>query len=398
MVLGIHLTGTWRKAFIAQSTDMIVLWDDTVFERLWCNYELAVHAKTSASSCAFKLVPIWEPAWNLAWLASWFAFGCSIDPSQRQLLAWDPSSEWSLFGSFWKTYYVSPVPFLVASVPCTWLCLQRFKHHKLMLDQMSHFELRDAKCTLETDRILIMEQILGLFDEALEPPVSVSFETTDSAGTTEQHSAQTEEDHPLISPSDIEEIRGITSYPTKEEIMDLFNAYVRGPLRDTVVRSTGRGDHVPFTLCIGACLPVFFTALATVFDCDGLGDCHRAAAHCGYPSVSRYMLGNVVIDLFLQQLFWGICCPLVVRTNGLATRVVSGHWSQMLLGSLLCAGLLYLTCCLSLVECGMVVVLFAKNSLLCLFGSTVGLMLLLVVYWRLFPCPEIWRSVIRQMR
>ena len=297
---------------------MIVLWDDTVFERLWCNYEVAVHAKTSAS-CAFTLVPVWEPAWNVAWLASWFAFGCSIDPSQRQLSAWDPSSEWSLFVSFWETYYVSPIVFLVASIPCTWLCLQRFKHHKLMLDQMSSFELRDAKCTLETDRILIMEQILGLF----EPALSVSFETKDSTGRAEQQSTQTREDHALISPRDIEEIQG-TSYPTKEEIMDLFNAYVRGPLRETAMRSTGRGDHVPFTLCIGACLPVFFTAVATVLDCDGLGDCHRAAAHCGYPSVSRYILGNVVMDLFLQQLFWGICCPLVVRTNGLAARLVSG--------------------------------------------------------------------------
>ena len=253
-----------------------------------------------------------------------------------------------------------------------------------MLDQMSSFELRDAKCTLETDRILIMEQILGLF----EPAVSVSFETKDSTGSAEQQSTQTREDHALISPRDIEEIQG-TSYPTKEEIMDLFNAYVRGPLRETAMRSTGRGDHVPFTLCIGACLPVFFTALATVLDCDGLGDCHRAAAHCGYPSVSRYILGNVVMDLFLQQLFWGICCPLVVRTNGLAARLVSGHWSQLLFGSRLCAGLLYLTYCLSLVELGMVVVLFAKDSLLCLFGSTLGLVLLLTVFWWLFPSPGI---------
>ena len=35
---------------------------------------------------------------------------------------------------------------------------------------MAEFQLGNAKCTLETDRRVIEEQVLSLFDEALEPP------------------------------------------------------------------------------------------------------------------------------------------------------------------------------------------------------------------------------------
>lgn len=41
---------------------------------------------------------------------------------------------------------------------------------------MSEFDFRNAKCTLETDRLAIEEQVLSLFDEALEPAISVAFD------------------------------------------------------------------------------------------------------------------------------------------------------------------------------------------------------------------------------
>ena len=43
-----------------------------------------------------------------------------------------------------------------------------------MLEQMECFDWRDATCTLETDRIVIKKHIFTLFDEALEPPLSVT--------------------------------------------------------------------------------------------------------------------------------------------------------------------------------------------------------------------------------
>lgn len=79
--------------FVAQSTQVLVLWDATYFERLWCNYELAVHAKTCISTDSTQLVPLWMPLWTLAWLLGCYWVGsptpllleetCVFPPSKR---------------------------------------------------------------------------------------------------------------------------------------------------------------------------------------------------------------------------------------------------------------------------------------------------------------------------
>jgi hypothetical protein len=70
--------------------------------------------------------------------------------------------------------------YLLYAVIASWFCFQKIKRHKRMLDQMAGFQLGNAKCTLETDRRVIEEQVLSLFDEALEPPVSIAFGTEEA--------------------------------------------------------------------------------------------------------------------------------------------------------------------------------------------------------------------------
>eukprot|EP00438_Fugacium_kawagutii_P010123 Skav203362 [mRNA] locus=scaffold18:109468:115283:- [translate_table: standard] len=190
-----------------------------------------------------------------------------------------------------------------------------------------------------------------------------------------------------VSPADIQEIRHMTSYPTKDEIMDAFNAYVRGPLRDTVLKSAGKEEYVSFTLCCIASLPFFLTGLALTFLCDGQRDCQKSASLWGYPSLVSYMLGNSVSNLLVVPLFNAAICPLMLRATCLINRAVPDEEStflRMLWGSLLCAGLLFLWESLLAVECGLVVVALAKSSWLCFAGSTAGLLLLLWVHWILF--------------
>ena len=139
----------------------------------------------------------------------------------------DTDSGLSLFSSLWNAYILPYVlELFAASIPLTCCCLHKLKRHKLMLDQMMHFDLKSAKCTLETDRIVLQQQVLNLFDEALQPPLSVEFsrESTPILSTDD-----TEE--PLISPEDIRSIRPITSYPSKDEVIGEFNEYVRRTLR-----------------------------------------------------------------------------------------------------------------------------------------------------------------------
>eukprot|EP00438_Fugacium_kawagutii_P004317 Skav229425 [mRNA] locus=scaffold2297:257456:259066:+ [translate_table: standard] len=364
-------------AFIAQSTQMLVLWDDSIFERLWCNYELAVHIKTSGFD-ALKLVPIWEPVGTLIWLGIWTTtvFGISSWPGLPDM---DQDSEMSMLASYWNAYTPSPITTLVTAVACSWLCLQKFHRHQLMLDQMSSFTIQNAKCTLETDRVTIMGHVVDLFDEALEPPITVAFGDLFDAGV----------EIPLVSPAVIQEIRHVTSYPTKDEILDVFNAYVRGSLRDAVLRSTGREVYdVSFTLCAVASLPFFLMGLVTVFLCDGQQYCQKSVSQWGYPSLVSYIVGSSVTNLLVTPLFVCAICPLMLRATSLITHAVpdeQGHiFLRMLLGSLLCAGLLFLWISLCVAECAMVLVALAKSSAVCFAGSAAGLLLLLWVHWILF--------------
>ena len=106
-----------------------------------------------------------------------------------------------------------------------------------------------AKCTLESDRTLIHDQVLDLFDEALEPPICVDF-----TGGSDQHTTHEAGEFPLLSPEEIRSIRHLTSYPTADEVIDHFNAHVRGPLRDSLVQSIGKEEYL-FIQTLFGCHP-----------------------------------------------------------------------------------------------------------------------------------------------
>ena len=53
-------------AFVAQSNQMLVIWDYTYWQRLWCNYEVAIAVKTSSAPEAICFVPVWMPLWVLS--------------------------------------------------------------------------------------------------------------------------------------------------------------------------------------------------------------------------------------------------------------------------------------------------------------------------------------------
>ena len=53
--------------------------------------------------------------------------------------------------------------YVVVGVPVAWLLFYKLERHRTMLNQMANFDLRNAKCTLETDRRVIEEQVISLF-------------------------------------------------------------------------------------------------------------------------------------------------------------------------------------------------------------------------------------------
>ncbi|CAL1164142.1 unnamed protein product [Cladocopium goreaui] len=272
--------------FVAQSKKMLVLWDDTYFERLWCNYELAIHVKTAASPRATKIVPLWMPFWTLFWICA---------DTLVALLSASEEAGWSLYVFF---------GFLYAA-----FCLHKLQGHKRMLDQMSAFDLRNAKCTFEEDRAVIEELVLNLFDEALEPPIRVAFDAPDAEDGTVEEAGE-----PLISLESLRAIRHVTSYPSPDAIIGQFNDYVRGPLRQNLVAFLGTEDYISPKMCIVATLPIWFQSLMCVLSCDG-ASCEKSASDGGYASIYQYMITNAVLQLPLLPFGLLIVYPLLLRAN-----------------------------------------------------------------------------------
>lgn len=233
-------------------------------------------------------------------------FGTEIEPrlhgDERTTLVW----------SMLMYYYLDWFQCFIVAIPLAYFCLEKLTRHKLMLDQMAAFELRCASCSLNSDREVIEQQIIDLFDEAFEPPVSVFFETihedggSNHAGENKETLAPEEETlYPLVSRETMQVIRHVTSYPTPDEVMEQFNGYIRGSLREKVLGLLGREVDVSLKLCLVSCMPGFLLSLTFFLGCNGHQDCEASASALGYPSLPQYMLINALIlgsGLSLQTL------------------------------------------------------------------------------------------------
>eukprot|EP00438_Fugacium_kawagutii_P023953 Skav232715 [mRNA] locus=scaffold4051:2239:3864:+ [translate_table: standard] len=303
-------------AFVAKSTQMMALWDTTYFQRLWCNYELALHAKSSANTQAICVIPTWMPSWVLSSFAM-----LSVVSISTAGQTWSISCEGDSVASVIISNVVNvSLPLCcwaaILAFPLSWLSIQKIEMHKLMLHQMEHFDFRRAQCALESDRGIIEEQVVDLFDEAFEPPLSVAF-GVDSPEVT-----------PLVhcpSRRDLRQIRHITSYPTHDEVIEQFNAYVRGPLRESVEESIGKEEFISLKSCIAASLPLVYSgALFTLSRQD-------RAPFCG--SVTSFMITDAIINIVLSPLAYVCQWPVALRANSLVAKNLSSKVWQNILGS-----------------------------------------------------------------
>ena len=287
------------------------------------------------------------PGFSIASLTSSLAVG-------QQSPQLDLESRRSLFLSAFNSNFVPFFVYLLSALPFSWFCLRKIQSHKLMLDQMSHFNLGHANCSLDSDRKLIEEQVLQLFDEALAPPVQVCF----CAGAHEDY-----DDHEvLVSPEDIQEIRHITSYPSGIEVLDQFNAYVRGPLSDIVLRSVGKEQSISCKLCFVVSFPLWLLGLVFVLGCDGRSECETSAMYAGYGTVSEYMASNAAINLLFQPLVNVLGLPLMLWANHLTTTCFSAYSLQILIGSVLSGLVLKLMDNLFFAQRGMLIVVVTRFS------------------------------------
>ncbi|CAJ1404868.1 unnamed protein product [Effrenium voratum] len=238
--LCIHQTNMDLKAeqiaalpvFVARSSRMLVLWDETYFERLWCNLELATFARHGGAE-KVELLPLWLAPWLLASILSdllsvtilevlvhvfpnWSVGPDAIMDIARSVLGHNPAL--LKFVAWFVIWMISSIVYLPASIPSFFSFRMKLRNHQLLLDQMADFDVRKAKCTVPSDRNAIEQQVKELFKEDHRPMSWLPPEGVDEG----EVSVNNRLSQLWLDP------------------LDSFNAYVRGALRENVIRQIGK--------------------------------------------------------------------------------------------------------------------------------------------------------------
>ena len=190
--LCIHQTDLELKAkqiaalpvFVAHASRMLILWDETYFERLWCNLELATFVHNGGIQNV-DLLPLWLAPWLLCsilldllsaglfellehvlpnWSMRWVP---PIMEATESLLGKNPAM--LKFVTCCVIWMFSGITYLLVSVPSFFSFRMKLRNHQLLLDQMSAFDVRAAKCALQADRNAIEEHVVALFEGGNAP-------------------------------------------------------------------------------------------------------------------------------------------------------------------------------------------------------------------------------------
>ena len=167
--------------FVANSSRMLILWDETYFERLWCNLELATFVHHGGMENV-DLLPLWLAPWFLCSIVLDFISAALFELLEHIFPSW--STAWligivevaeSLLGHneamlkfvlWFVIWMISGIVYLPVSLPSFFSFRSKLRNHQCLLDQMSAFEVRAAKCSFPADRDAIEEQVTALFGGA----------------------------------------------------------------------------------------------------------------------------------------------------------------------------------------------------------------------------------------
>lgn len=221
---------------VVQSDRMIILWDTTYFERLWCCAEVAIFTAVQGSAKCVDFMPLWIAPWVLSNMVIGLL---SISICERLfsligsigafLAQYDfiPSDVLPLLAQFWGIgagFFFGSLP----AVPLSYFALRsKMDHHRRMLLQFKRFRLQDTKCKVEGDRDQVYGLVNKLYSEAMQP-------------------------------------------------IEAFNHFVRTDLSGHVERNVGHVTKIRYRLSLLIFLPLAFSSMANILGCDGI-DCRLAA-------------------------------------------------------------------------------------------------------------------------
>eukprot|EP00439_Symbiodinium_sp_Y106_P083831 s123_g24.t1 len=302
-------------AFVARSSQMLVHWDETYFQRLWCNFELSVFLKCHDVR-KLQFVPLWLPPWLLTTMTCCYAGGrlAAIAAAFADIQALEDQSSSQqtgrgtalAFGTNRLLKYIADGQgFLVFCIPSLIFSIVSFHAklhgHRLMLESIRNFDLREADCAIEEDRLQIEAQVCELFDGLEEPIVVSPIESSATFSDIEETSL------PVLSVEERRAIRAVTDYGDDGECIGAFNSYVHGPLLNAVMEDLGDEVQAPWLVCSLSFLPatLCFAALTLTS-----APYFRRA---GFPSAALFVAENYVQILCMTLLILPLAHPLLLR-------------------------------------------------------------------------------------
>jgi len=315
-------------AIVSSSTEMLVLWDRTYFERLWCNFELSVFIKCRGVE-NLRFVPLWLAPWLL--LTMLFAYvSCrliafahgsnpefGLDSTAVHTKAWGSPLEYGfqrmlMYLPDTQAYAFFYIPGLIVSL---FGFQTKLSGHEMMLSQMANFDIRNAKCSDEKDRHVIEMQVAGLFDGTEESTIRVPAET-----------GQDPEEQRRLSLTSRLAIRTATGFPEVGASLDAFNDYVRNPARDGVIEDLGTETHLPWGICVLTWVPTVLCLTAITWTGRPVWE------QLGYASVEQYFLLNYIQFVLLLTVLYPAIHPCIL---GLLKRLSDRITNKCLLNAVM---------------------------------------------------------------
>lgn len=155
---GIRSLGT----FLERSRRMLVLWDDDYFERLWCTFELAafIHYKGEGTGQNIRILPLWQGIFAIS-----MYFVVFISMSLTSVILYFNSQLHVIdLSSWWQFLLFYHVPFaFVCWLPKYMFCEYSSDARRKMRQQLSNFEVRNAKVSAEEDRAIVEGKVTEWF-------------------------------------------------------------------------------------------------------------------------------------------------------------------------------------------------------------------------------------------
>eukprot|EP00928_Gymnodinium_smaydae_P044002 TRINITY_DN29389_c1_g1_i1.p1 TRINITY_DN29389_c1_g1~~TRINITY_DN29389_c1_g1_i1.p1 ORF type:complete len:480 (-),score=23.46 TRINITY_DN29389_c1_g1_i1:342-1781(-) len=202
--LCIHQGNTPRKAagikglgtFLLQSNEMLIMWDKTYFQRLWCTYELAIFLNVKDTKKTVSLQPIalgefefWSgvTACLLMPCGSFANIFGVLGANSTQLLQMGMSPTVAAF------FLHLPLAFLLF-YPCG-LYLRQFAYSRTdLLNLLSSFSAEHAMCAYESDRKFVLDSInvmygsVDEFNQAVKTVINAKIRSEASSSLTIRYS------------------------------------------------------------------------------------------------------------------------------------------------------------------------------------------------------------------